>query len=790
MKRLIIIYCILFVSHIQAQNFKTFKLLPPESKEYSDLHFLDKELQGKKLVMLGELTHMYGNIFEMKARIVEYLHKELGYTTIAMESSMYDLWLMNKNGFTPKEFNNSIWGVWSNTNEFQRMVKYIEKNNIKVIGFDSQFNNDIPKFIESFIGYLENNKIEIKLNTDDLAIVLEGVLEGYTFDETDIQFSLFEKELNRIINSISKLQSTDQNYYWRQFSKNILTCSKDIFYNKEEILTMDFGNSNHNFRDAQMADNILSYMHQNPSEKVICWADNIHIINDISSVKKPILNDFISMGTHIKKELRNKVYSLATIHANDSLLERATWHKTPIAKGSFEDKLKSIHEPYLFVSSNQEVMKSPLQSRLLNYVDFTDMKLNELHDGYIFLNNATVPKNELKTLNERITSKEIKSSKKIKLISKGKSLVLKGQIIDSETNSSIPYTNLIMKDEEIYRVADDNGYFELPITPKILENSSVSISSMGYGNRVMPLKDLTSKIHLSPKFEELDEIIITSRLSPKKVLEKTIKAIEKNHPIEPHNFNRYGKIVVNKNDETILDLELITMDYDQGYLSPFVTLHSLEQIKWNKNTNNDDYKSSNQFFTFRLNGIRFANILHKRKHKKFELNFIKSNHHNNTGAYIIEFKTDRNKWNYTNRSYPTKYSGKIYIDKETFAIVKVIENWETTLNKIEIEKYLKGDKKYESKKEVKIKQENICTYSITIGNKYYASNYFYRSTVESLNNNNNLENSVLELNSKFYDFKIDNVEEIEYRNIQKNKLNSIEYDPEFWKVFHKQHPNF
>ncbi len=75
MKIRIIIYSILFVSYIHSQEIKTYKLLPPEYKEYSDLHFLKNELQGKRLVMLGEQTHMYGNIFEMKIRLIEYLHK-------------------------------------------------------------------------------------------------------------------------------------------------------------------------------------------------------------------------------------------------------------------------------------------------------------------------------------------------------------------------------------------------------------------------------------------------------------------------------------------------------------------------------------------------------------------------------------------------------------------------------------------------------------------------------------------------------------------------------------------
>ena len=87
---LVLFLFILTTSH--SQELETIELLPPESRELNDLSFLKIELDGKSLVMLGELTHMYGNIFEIKARIIEYLHQELGFKTIAMESSMYDLW--------------------------------------------------------------------------------------------------------------------------------------------------------------------------------------------------------------------------------------------------------------------------------------------------------------------------------------------------------------------------------------------------------------------------------------------------------------------------------------------------------------------------------------------------------------------------------------------------------------------------------------------------------------------------------------------------------------------------
>lgn len=790
MKIIFTLISCLFLTIVQSQELKTIELLPPESKEYKDLTFLKNELQGKQLVMLGEQTHMYGNIFEMKARIVKYLHKELGFTTVAIESPMYDIWKMNKSDFNSKDFNNSVWGVWSNTLEFQRVVKYIEKNNLKIIGFDSQVNKT-SQFVDDFYDFLESQNITLKLDEDDFGIVIEGVLENVTVEEDDIKYKTYEKELKRIIERIEKLEQNDTNYYWKQFTKSLLACSQDAHYNKEEILSTDFGNKNDNIRDKQMADNLLSYINRNPDEKIICWADNVHIINDNSSIKKPIAKDFISMGSYIFNELKDKSYSLATIHANDSLLDLGTkkWHSTPIEKNSFEEELSYFKNPYLFVTSNQEGMKSSKSTRLLNFIDFTDARLDQLHNGYIFFKNATLPKLETKTDTIKASSKEMVLSKKINQIEIGKNIILKGKILDKESNEPIPFATLILKREEIYRVANENGYFELPVKKTMIQTASVTISSLGFETKTVSLNALNENTFLKPKFEELNEVVVTGYLSPITVLKEAISKKETNHPVEPFNFYRYGKVIINTNDLNELDLELITKDEDEGYQSPYVITQRVEQIKWNKNENPKRYKYSSQFFSYRQNAIRYANILHKRKYKKFKLNFVKSNNSLDESTYIIAFQTERNKWNYTNKGYPTTYSGRVYINKENFAITKVVENWETTLKKDEIEKHFKGYENYKDIVETTIKEENICTYSqINDNGKYYATQFFNRRYSETLNKENKKNYSVFERDSYLFDFELNNVEDIEYefREKEQTVLNRVDYDEAFWNSFYKR----
>ncbi len=784
-----ILFC-LFAFIVKSQELQTIKLLPPESKETSDLSFLKSELKDKKIVMLGEQTHMYGNIFEMKARIVQYLHQELGFTTIAMESSMYDIWKMNKNGFDTKEFNHAVWGVWSSTLEFQRLVNYIDKNNLKVIGFDSQVNN-ASQFIEDFFDYLENQKIKMRLDEDDFGIVIEGILENVVVEEDDIKFKVYKKELKRIIEEIEQFEQSNTNYYWKQFTKNLLACSQDAYNNKEEILTTDFGNKNDNIRDKQMADNILSYIKRNPNEKVICWADNIHLINDNSSIKKPIAKEFVSMGSYIHKELKDKSYSLATIHANDSLLDLGTkkWYSTPIKKSSFEYELSNFNTPYLFVSSNQESMSLTKETRLLNFIDFTEARLDQLHDGFIFFQKATLPKIETKTDSIKISVKQLDIGRKIDQIQIERNVVLKGQILDRENKEPIPFATLILKNEEIYRVADENGYFELPVKKQMMQTAFVSISSLGFETNEILLNELTEEVYLKPKFEELEEVVVTGFLSPINVLKKAISKKGTNHPVESFNFYRYGKVIININDLNELDLELITKDYDDGYLSHFVITQRVEQIKWNTNNDPKRYKYSSQFFSYRQNAIRYANILHKRKYKKFKLNFVKSNNVEDQDNYIVAFQTERNKWNYTNKGYPTKYSGRVYINKKNFAIIKVVENWETTLKKDEIEKHFKGYENYKDIVETTIKEENICTYSqINDNGKYYATQYFNRKYSETLNKENNKNYSVFERDSYLFDFELKDVEDIEYewREKEQTVLNRVEYDKAFWNSFYQR----
>ena len=360
--------------------------------------------------------------------------------------------------------------------------------------------------------------------------------------------------------------------------------------------TSAFISKDHNLRDKQMADNILAYMNRNSNEKIMIWADNIHVMSDNSSIDIPVAEEFVSMGNHIKQELAEKVYSLATIHANDSLYHKE-WHQTPVLKGSFEDKLKQNNQDYLFVSSDQEAMKTMQKTRLLSYEDFFDLRMDELHDGYIFFKHATLPKKDLEMLAEK--EELIKKREGEKAIQKEiqKNLItLTGRILDSETNEPVSFANIILKEQELYRVADEDGYFSLTVNQRMFDNASAEISSMGFEASTIELKKLKDKTYLNPSFESLGEVVITAHLTPRSVLKKAVKSKYDNHTDEEFNYYRYSNSIINLNDETKIDLDLITKNHAHGYSSDFRTNKRVEQIRWNKNLAKGELRSTKSTF--------------------------------------------------------------------------------------------------------------------------------------------------------------------------------------------------
>ncbi|WP_309607899.1 erythromycin esterase family protein [Flavobacterium sp.] len=426
MKKIIIFAFLIIFFCANAQNFNPKFITLSENPNIEDFSFLKEELKNVQVFMLGEKSHFDGNVFEMKTKIIKYLHKEMGFNTIAFESGVYDVWKAQENinnGKNTKEaFEKSLFQIWSKTKEFQTFIDFYEQNkkDLKLFGFDNQITGKYgeEKLIKDLYEYCNKNQIQLNLNEGDLRLLMESIYYG-DFDENDITYLEFKNSLSKTFDLISKKQKNEEQFYWKQIIKNLLSLGENS-YKKISILSTFNTTAEDNIRDKQMANNLLEYLKNHANEKIICWGANQHFANDISSINTSIIKDFVPMGSFIKKELKEKMYSLASITASDSIFLQGKWEKTIVAENSFEYYLKNQKKSHLFISSNQVEMKQKQSTRLFSPETFIDLKLDLVHDGYLFFNKtsqSTFIENE-NVLNSKADENETITENKFEIVSR------------------------------------------------------------------------------------------------------------------------------------------------------------------------------------------------------------------------------------------------------------------------------------------------------------------------------------------------------------------------------------
>lgn len=769
MKKITLILCVILTSLMHSQNnlIKTIDV----SDNFS---FLKTELKNTKVVMLGEITHYDGNVFELKTELVKFLYKEMGFTTIAFESGTYELWKaqqeINKGTSTTKALQNALFTIWSQTKEFQPFISFFEqhKKKLKLYGFDNQITGPYGEetLFSDLYKYCKKEKLPLKLNQSDLELLIESMFLSNVFDEKDISYVTYNSELNNLLQKVSEKPNNETHFYWKQIIKNLISLGEDYYTNKKPIMSSFGTTKDDNIRDKQMASNLLEYIAKNPNEKIICWGANQHFVNNMNSVKTDIVKDFIPMGSYIKNKLQNDVYSLAIITAQDSIKLGNKWHKTPIDTLSFEWFLKQKNKPSLFIPSHQKNLNKDMLHRFFSLVTFIKSNLSQLHDGYIYLNKAT-PSTLIPKKNHKNKTTQAPKNK------------ISGVVFDKATQKPIPFATILIKDSFIGTSANENGEFSLYF-PNSLKNKSITISSIGYETLTIEAKNLTPKIELQSKTTLLEEVVLTSKINTKTIVSKTIDNFKKNYPTEHYNANHYANAQIKVKDTTFLDFDIISHYYNRGYNQNFRPTQNIKEIRWNIK----EIKPSNNirhFFEGTYNSVAYIRfLLQKRKLNKFIFKKEKEETYQNKDIYIIRFRTDREHFNYTNQVFLSEYSGYLYINKDDFSIVKIIENWKVTDYPDDLKMIYKSfSNTFDFIGLTNVSLET--NYRKNKNEKYYLEKSIYEETGEVLEKN--ISSSFKKkLNLFWYAINTKNVKEIPFKS-ENDEFKNVKYNKEFWDTY-------
>ncbi|AOY01940.1 erythromycin esterase family protein [Jeongeupia sp. USM3] len=102
----------------------------PAYPDYADLGAFGKAIGDARIVLIGEQSHGEGNVFELKNRIVQYLHKKKGFDVLLIESGMVDgtaLWdYAQAGGKIADQAPGRIFYMYSRTKEGRGVLEYVD----------------------------------------------------------------------------------------------------------------------------------------------------------------------------------------------------------------------------------------------------------------------------------------------------------------------------------------------------------------------------------------------------------------------------------------------------------------------------------------------------------------------------------------------------------------------------------------------------------------------------------------------------------------------------------------
>ena len=361
-----------------------------------------------------------------------------------------------------------------------------------------------------------------------------------------------------------------------------------------------------------------------------------------------------------------------------------------------------------------------------------------------------------------------------------------GTLLDTETDSPIPYGSIYLQGSSWGTVSNQDGRFHIHI-PDTLQSLHLVCSHIGYQKQEIDLTSLTKQdtlIHLVPNVVSLHEVIVNMR-NPITLLKGMLDNREKNYPTHPSyltTFYREGTHYKKK----LMDLtEGIFKIYKPGVNPGYIS----DQVKQLKN-NRISFRSEEDSLIAKISGgIGSSLTLDVMQHLPIFLHPESANIE--CAYYFSDITWMEDRCTYVIHFRPTRhakenfYRGEIYLDAETLALVQICF-------RIHPDHIKKATLVKEQGKYIKITPQSA-EYTLTYrqwGNHYYVSHVRGDLNFKAKKKNSWLSRSPL-LHT-WFEMATCNIDTTDVKPFARNERirpNSIfmetplDYDPAFWQNF-------
>jgi len=293
---------------------------------FEDLQPFKRILKDVRVVALGEATHGTSEFFRMKHRMLEFLVKEMGFTSFYIEAPMsrftyindYVLYGIGDPDNVIAKIDAQTWRLEEARNLIGWMRQYNSSvtgdKKVRFFGFDDQANPHGWKGLKKFY---EKVNVQKLVELDSLEIQAEAALK--LAKETYHRLTKEEKALFKVVYLQSLVFMDDlilnEGKYEYLTDKNIYKENLGIV----KLIVQELGHRYYGgsaLRDNNMAENIFDFINQEkPETKVVLWAHNGHVAKD----KMP---SFTRMGCHLANILKTEYYAIGFEFYSGSFLSK------------------------------------------------------------------------------------------------------------------------------------------------------------------------------------------------------------------------------------------------------------------------------------------------------------------------------------------------------------------------------------------------------------------------------------------------------------------------------------
>ncbi len=248
----------------------------------------------------------------------------------------------------------------------------------------------------------------------------------------------------------------------------------------------------------------------------------------------------------------------------------------------------------------------------------------------------------------------------------------RGMVVDSKTKKPLEFAGISVDGTNISTVTNSDGGFLLKVPVDQLDND-VTITYLGYYNKVVPLKEFSDKknvFKLDESVVELPEINLTVK-DPEEIIKKVISNRKRNYLSDPSIMTAFYRETIRKGRKHYASVsEAVIEIYKTSYTST-----GNDYVKIYKARKSTDYRrldtlliklQGGPYNTLNFDLMKNQNLFFtKEVFNTYSFTFEKMLLVDNRPTYVVSFK-----------QYPSiedpLYYGKLYIDASTFALSKAV----------------------------------------------------------------------------------------------------------------------